>query len=108
MRRKTERHDHSGQGHGGHAHGPGHIHAPASFDRAFAIGVGLNTLYVVLEATFGILSGSLALLADAGHNLSDVLGLLIAWGASWLARSAGPLWPHMRKLLMVIEVAMFA
>jgi Cation efflux family len=45
----------------------------------------LNTAYVVLEASFGLLSGSLALLADAGHNLSDVLGLLIGWGASWLS-----------------------
>ncbi|WP_081397127.1 cation transporter [Methylorubrum extorquens] len=80
----TERPDHSGHVHGGHAHGPGHVHAPANFDRAFAIGVGLNTLYVALEATFGILSGSLALLADAGHNLSELLGLLITWGASWL------------------------
>lgn len=78
-------HDHSGHGHDGHAHGLGHGHAPASFGKAFAIGVGLNTLYVVLEATFGVFSGSLALLADAGHNLSDVLGLLIAWGASWLS-----------------------
>lgn len=86
----TEHHDHSHGGnahrsHGGHAHGPGHVHAPASFGKAFAIGIALNTLYVVLEATFGILSGSLALLADAGHNLSDVLGLLIAWAASWLS-----------------------
>lgn len=81
----TDRRHHSGHSHDGHAHGPGHVHAPASFGRAFAIGVGLNSLYVILEATFGILSGSLALLADAGHNLSDVLGLLIAWGASWLS-----------------------
>lgn len=81
----TDRQHHSGHSHYGHAHGPGHGHAPASFGRAFAIGIGLNSLYVILEATFGILSGSLALLADAGHNLSDVLGLLIAWGASWLS-----------------------
>ena len=75
-----DHHDH----HHGHAH-HGHAHAPASFGRAFAIGIGLNTLYVVLEATFGLLSGSLALVADAGHNLSDVLGLGIAWLAVWLA-----------------------
>ncbi|WP_375275319.1 cation diffusion facilitator family transporter [Methylorubrum thiocyanatum] len=76
----TVEHDHAE-----HADGPGHVHAPASFGTAFAVGVGLNTAYVVLEASFGLLSGSLALLADAGHNLSDVLGLLIGWGASWLS-----------------------
>lgn len=80
-------HDHSGHGH--HAHGPGHSHAPADFGRAFAIGTALNLVYVVLEAAFGALSGSLALLADAGHNLSDVLGLVLAWGAVRLS-SRGP------------------
>src|SRR5690349_9050104 len=74
-------HEHS---HAGHAHE--HQHAPASYDRAFAIGVILNLLYVIVEALFGLLSGSLALLADAGHNLSDVLGLLLAWGATWLSK----------------------
>ena len=80
-------HDH---GHGGHGHGrAGHHHhahhAPASFGRAFAIGVALNLTYVIGEAVFGFATGSLALLADAGHNLSDVLGLLMAWGAGALA-----------------------
>ena len=56
--------------------------------RAFAIGVGLNTVFVVVEAAAGFWTGSLALLADAGHNLSDVLALLLAWGAIVLARSA--------------------
>ena len=81
-------HGHAGYDHGhGHSHGVGgHSHAPADFGRAFAIGVALNTIYVALEATFGLISGSLALLADAGHNLSDVLGLLLAWGATWLAK----------------------
>jgi cobalt-zinc-cadmium efflux system protein len=69
--------------HGGHAHGtglePGH---------AFAIGVALNTAFVVVEAGFGFFANSLALLADAAHNLSDVLGLLLAWGAASLARRA--------------------
>lgn len=72
-------HDHP---HSGHSH----PHAPAGYDRAFAIGIGLNLVYVVLEATFGVLAGSLALIADAGHNLSDVLGLVLAWGAAWLSR----------------------
>ena len=77
-------HDHShDQGHAhGHSHGHGHSHAPASYGRAFAIGVVLNTAFVVVEVVYGLLSGSMALVADAGHNLSDVLSLLIAWGAS--------------------------
>lgn len=75
-------HGHGGhEGHGGH----GHSHAPKSFGRAFAIGISLNIIYVALEAVFGVITGSLALLADAGHNLSDVLGLVLAWGAIWLA-----------------------
>ena len=68
----------------GHSHA--HDHAPADHGRAFAIGVVLNTIFVVVEATFGFLSGSMALVADAGHNLSDVLSLLIAWGASVAAK----------------------
>lgn len=75
-----------GHDHGAHAHGHGHAHAPASFGRAFAIGTALNLGFVVVEAVYGILSNSMALVADAGHNLSDVLGLLIAWGAATLSR----------------------
>ena len=74
-------HDHSHSL--GHSHG--HTHAPASHGRAFAIGVVLNTAFVVAEAVAGYFSGSMALIADAGHNLSDVLSLLIAWGASVMA-----------------------
>lgn len=77
-------HDH-GHGHG-HGHGLGHGHA--DFGNAFAIGVVLNTAFVIIEAVYGIWSGSMALVADAGHNLSDVLCLLLAWGASVLARRA--------------------
>ena len=81
-------HDH---GHG-HSHGDGHGHAhpspPASWDRAFAIGIGLNLAYVVAEGGAGLATGSVALLADAGHNLSDVLGLAVAWGGAALARAA--------------------
>jgi len=73
-----------------HAHGSddhaGHSHAPKDFGRAFLIGTILNTGFVIVEAVFGILANSMALLADAGHNLSDVAGLLIAWGAASLAR----------------------
>ena len=73
-------HDHASHGH----HHHGHSHAPASFGRAFAIGITLNTAYVAAEAVFGVMSNSLSLLADAGHNFGDVLGLLAAWVASWL------------------------
>ena len=85
-------HDHGAHAHGAshaHAHGPGgHSHAPKDFGRAFAIGVGLNFAFVLVEAGIGLWSGSLALIADAGHNLSDVLSLLLAWGATILAKSA--------------------
>jgi cobalt-zinc-cadmium efflux system protein len=78
-------HDHSAHG---HSHSHGHSHAPADFGTAFAVGIALNTAFVVLEAAFGVWSNSMALIADAGHNLSDVLGLLIAWGAMVLSRRA--------------------
>jgi cobalt-zinc-cadmium efflux system protein len=78
-------HDH-GRGHGGGHHG--HSHVPASFGAAFAIGTALNLGFVGVEAGFGAYTGSMALLADAGHNLSDVLGLVIAWIASVLAQKA--------------------
>ena len=61
---------------------------PGSYHRAFALGVALNIAFVIAEATFGFLGDSLALIADAGHNLSDVLGLLLAWGAARLALRA--------------------
>ena len=63
-----------------------HHRSAPDYNRAFAVGVILNVLFVVVEAVFGFLSGSLALLTDAGHNLSDVLGLLLAWGAAALAQ----------------------
>ena len=60
-------------------------HHPKNYNKAFAIGVLLNLIFVVIEVIFGLLADSLALIADAGHNLSDVLSLLLAWGASALA-----------------------
>jgi cobalt-zinc-cadmium efflux system protein len=66
----------------------GHGVANASFTNAFAIGVVLNFGFVILEVTFGFFAHSLALIADAGHNMSDVLGLLLAWGAAALSRRA--------------------
>ncbi|MBX9650254.1 MAG: cation diffusion facilitator family transporter [Xanthobacteraceae bacterium] len=72
--------DHHGHG------GGGHVHAPASFGKAFAIGIALNTALVMAEAVYGYLGNSTALMADAGHNLSDVFGLLVAWGASVVSK----------------------
>jgi cobalt-zinc-cadmium efflux system protein len=69
-----------------HSHGGSHLHGPANYNKAFAIGVGLNVAYVLVEAGFGFSTNSLALLADAGHNLSDVLSLLLAWAASHLSQ----------------------
>jgi cobalt-zinc-cadmium efflux system protein len=65
-----------------------HDHSPGSFNRAFAVGVALNTIFVIVEASYGLLADSVALLADAGHNLSDVAGLLLAWGGAALASRA--------------------
>ena len=92
-------HTHHGQGHThghdhghSHAHGGGgghpHHHAPASFGTAFAVGAALNIAFVAAEAVYGVLGHSVALLADAGHNLGDVLGLFVAWGAASLGRRA--------------------
>jgi cobalt-zinc-cadmium efflux system protein len=90
-------HAHSSHGHGqaghadshaGHEHGHRHEHAPKDFGNAFLIGVVLNGGFVAAEVVYGILANSLALLADAGHNLSDVLGLLLAWAASVLVKRA--------------------
>jgi cobalt-zinc-cadmium efflux system protein len=87
-------HEHDQAGHdnddGGHDHhgGHDHVHSPASFGRAFAIGIALNAGFVVLEVVYGLLSNSVALLADAGHNMSDVLGLCVAWAAAVLSKRA--------------------
>lgn len=69
-----------------HSHDHRHSHAPASFGRAFAIGIVLNVGFVLAEVVFGFLANSMSLLADAGHNLSDVLGLVLAWAAATMAR----------------------
>lgn len=78
-----DEHDHAHHHHGGH----GHSHVPASFGRAFAIGTSLNLGYVVMQAGFGLYAHSLSLLADAGHNFSDVIGLVLAWWASRLVKT---------------------
>jgi cobalt-zinc-cadmium efflux system protein len=69
-----------------HHHDHGHGHAPADFSRAFAIGIALNMTFVLVEAGYGFAANSLALVADAGHNLSDVITLALAWGAMVMAR----------------------
>ncbi len=86
-------HNHAGHSHGGHSHGgsahAGHAHGghgPATYDRSFALGAALNIGFVAVEAVYGLIANSTALLADAGHNLGDVMGLLIAWGAVWMGR----------------------
>jgi cobalt-zinc-cadmium efflux system protein len=78
--------DHGNSDHAHEGHGPGHVHAPANFGTAFAIGIALNLAFVAVEFVYGVLANSMALVADAGHNLSDVLSLTIAWIASVLAR----------------------
>jgi len=70
-----------------HDHAHGHSHAPANFGRAFAIGIGLNLGFVIVEAVLGFAANSMALLSDAGHNLSDVLGLVVAWAGGLMART---------------------
>jgi len=85
-----EAHEHA-HDHGGCA-GHAHHHAPANFDRAFAIGITVNILFVAIEAFYGWKVNSLALLADAGHNLGDVAGLVMAWGGAL----AGKLRPDAR------------
>ncbi|MGZ3235700.1 MAG: cation diffusion facilitator family transporter, partial [Croceibacterium sp.] len=81
MAHHHDHHDHS------HAHGHGgHSHAPDSFGFAFAVGVALNTAFVAAELFFGYAANSLALISDAVHNFSDVISLVLAWVAGWLAR----------------------
>src|SRR5690349_19050717 len=84
-----------------HAHGP--THAPALRSRAFALGMTLNTAFIVVEVILGVRAGSLALLADAGHNLGDGLGLGLAWGAFVLGQRP----PPPRALFGILNVVTF-
>ncbi|MFL6672745.1 MAG: cation diffusion facilitator family transporter [Massilia sp.] len=80
-------HDHDHDHHHSHGHHHHHHHAaPDGNTRAFALAVALNTVFVAIEFFYGFIANSTALMADAGHNLSDVLGLLLAWGAAVLAK----------------------
>jgi len=82
-------HDRPAQGNAhGHHHGHDHHHVPTEFGRAFALGTALNLALVIAELVFGFFANSLALVSDGAHNFSDVLGLLLAWGAAVLAKRA--------------------
>lgn len=70
--------------HSHNKHSDSHSHPPYTFNRAFALAVGLNLAFTIIEAIYAISANSMSLLADAGHNLGDVLGLLFSWGAYWL------------------------
>ena len=72
--------------HGEHGHDHDHHHDPATFGAAFAIGAALNTGFVIAEFVYGTTANSVALIADAAHNLADVLGLLLSWGAATMGR----------------------
>src|ERR1044071_388394 len=71
-----------------HAHAHVHDHARADYGQAFAIGIALNLVFVAAETVFGFIANSMSLLADAGHNLSDILGLVVAWAGAVMARRA--------------------
>jgi len=82
-------HNHSHDNHHGHSHGSSHSHGvPNNHGRAFIIAIVLNSIFIAVEFGYGFVANSTALMADAGHNLSDVLGLILAWGAAVLARRA--------------------
>jgi cobalt-zinc-cadmium efflux system protein len=76
-------HHHDGHAHHSDGH---HHHAPSDHSRAFVLAIVLNVGFVAMEFAYGVIADSTALMADAGHNLSDVLGLLLAWGAAILAK----------------------
>ncbi len=89
----SQHHNHTHDHDHGHGHGLslGHHHnhtPPADAGRAFVLAIGLNAAFVVIEFFYGFIANSTALMADAGHNLSDVLGLVLAWGAALLTKSA--------------------
>jgi len=81
----ADAHDHHGHDHG-HGHGHHHHHHPSAYGWAFAAGIALNLGFVAIETIYGFLANSMALLADAGHNLADVLGLAAAWAGATLAK----------------------
>ncbi|MFV0483946.1 MAG: cation diffusion facilitator family transporter [Bacteroidales bacterium] len=96
-------HNHSHE----HGHSHDHMHpTEVSHGRAFAIGIGLNIIFVIVESAYGLIANSSALLADAGHNASDVLGLVFAWTAAWLAtiRPKGKYTYGLRKSTILVSI----
>ena len=89
-----------------HSHEHHHHDHPNRYSRAFAIGIGLNVIFVVVEVVYGLLANSSALLADAGHNASDVLSLVFAWTAAWLAtiKPAGKYTYGLRKTTILVSI----
>jgi cobalt-zinc-cadmium efflux system protein len=79
-------HAHHDHHHHGHSHGHGHGAHRTDYGRSFALGIALNSVFIVIELSYGFVANSVALLADAGHNLSDVLALAMAWAAAVLSR----------------------
>lgn len=69
-----------------HTHEGEHAHGVSNFGTAFAVGIGLNTIFIFVETIYGIAAGSMALVADAAHNFSDVIGLALAWAAFSIAK----------------------
>lgn len=89
------------------AHSHGHSHATnKSYGKAFALGIGLNVAFIAVEIIYGLIANSSALLADAGHNASDVLGLVFAWTAMWLAsiKPRGKYTYRLRKTTILVSI----
>src|SRR5690242_14830474 len=87
-----------------HVHSHSHSHASTGFGQAFAIGIALNIGFVAIETVFGFYANSMALLSDAGHNLSDVLGLMVAWaGATMAKRSPSPRFTYGLKKASILS-----
>ncbi len=89
-----------------HSHEHHHHHTPNPYNRAFAIGIALNVVFVAVEVIYGLLANSSALLADAGHNAGDVLSLVFAWTAAWLAtiKPAGKYTYGLRKTTILVSI----
>jgi len=81
-----------------------HTHEVKNYNKAFSIGISLNIIFVIIEAIYGVMADSLALIADAGHNLSDVVSLLLAWGAFYLAKKN----PTLRRTYGLRKVTILA
>src|SRR5690242_17261736 len=95
-----------GAGHSHHHHDHGHHHSPAGddFTRAFAVGIALNVAIVMVELIYGFLGNSMALIADGGHNMSDVLGLVVGWaGAVMAKRSPSPRFTYGLKKASILS-----